>query len=443
MKNFLVGVILILAASGAAYSQARTASQIQTAPFSQLTTDLPSATVRVCINCQANAATGVCESGAYQMVATRLDDAWKCTKYDPNENGGGIWGSITGTLSNQTDLQTALNLKATLASPTFTGTVTIPTPFTLAAVSVLPTGTELNFVDGVTSAIQTQLDAKTPTSRTVSTSSPLGGGGALSGNLTLTCATCVTSAAPLTSTALVTGAGSQGSQTPSATATLDSSGNLSTAGSLATGVGGAVAGNIGLGQGTATSVAVNTIQHQAPTSVTGYNLVYPSAAGSGLLQWTNSTDVMTGTLSALTSGRVTFATTNGLLSDDADLTFATDTLTATKIIGSTSATSATYLTATNCADSAGAAACGSAAAGSVVIDAAGTSVVVSTTAVTANSQIFIQEDSSLNTRLSVTCNTVTGRLYTVTARTAATSFTITTSAAPITDPACLSYKIVN
>jgi len=26
--------------------------------------------------------------------------------------GGGTWGSITGTLSNQTDLQTALNLKA-------------------------------------------------------------------------------------------------------------------------------------------------------------------------------------------------------------------------------------------------------------------------------------------------------------------------------------------
>ena len=56
--------------------------------------------------------------------------------------------------------QTALDLKSNLASPTFTGTVTIPTPFTLGAVSVLPTGTELNFVDGVTSAIQTQIDGK-------------------------------------------------------------------------------------------------------------------------------------------------------------------------------------------------------------------------------------------------------------------------------------------
>lgn len=64
------------------------------------------------------------------------------------------------TLSS--NVQTQLTAKAPLASPTFTGTVTIPTPFTLGAVSVLPTGTELNFVDGVTSAIQTQLDGKQP-----------------------------------------------------------------------------------------------------------------------------------------------------------------------------------------------------------------------------------------------------------------------------------------
>ena len=43
---------------------------------------------------------------------------------------------------------------------TFSGTTTIATPFTLGATSVTPTGTELNYVDGVTSAIQTQLDTK-------------------------------------------------------------------------------------------------------------------------------------------------------------------------------------------------------------------------------------------------------------------------------------------
>lgn len=42
--------------------------------------------------------------------------------------GSGSWGGITGTLSSQTDLQNALNLKANLASPTFTGTVSAPTP---------------------------------------------------------------------------------------------------------------------------------------------------------------------------------------------------------------------------------------------------------------------------------------------------------------------------
>ena len=87
--------------------------------------------------------------------------------------------------------------------------------------------------------------------------------------------------------------------------------------------------------------------------------------------------------------------------------------------------------------------CSAAPAGSVTIAAAATTITVNTTAVTANSQIFVFEDSSLGTRLGVTCNTTTGRTYTVTARTAATSFVITSSAAPTTNPACLSYAIVN
>ena len=69
--------------------------------------------------------------------------------------------------------------KATMfTSPTFTGTVTIPTPFTLGAVSVTPTGTELNYVAGVTSAIQTQLDAKIPKSTIVAAGDVLVGTGA-------------------------------------------------------------------------------------------------------------------------------------------------------------------------------------------------------------------------------------------------------------------------
>ena len=41
-------------------------------------------------------------------------------------DGSAAWGSITGTLADQTDLQSALNAKAPLASPTFTGVVTTP-----------------------------------------------------------------------------------------------------------------------------------------------------------------------------------------------------------------------------------------------------------------------------------------------------------------------------
>ena len=119
----------------------------------------------------------------------------------------------------------------------------------------------------------------------------------------------------------------------------------------------------------------------------------------------------------------------------------------------TTMTGASYLTGTNCADSAGAAACGSAAAGAFVLDAAATTVVVSTTAVTANSEIFIQEDSSLATRLSISsCTPANAGLYfsRVTARTAGASFTVGTFAAatgsalaPTTNPDCFNYHIVN
>lgn len=106
----------------------------------------------------------------------------------------------------------------------------------------------------------------------------------------------------------------------------------------------------------------------------------------------------------------------------------------------------TYNTATNCSSSASPAVCGAAASGSVVVAAGATTVTVNTTAVTANSQIFIQPDDSLGTKLSVTCNT-TGTLLDaqawVSARTAATSFVVTLNAAPSVNPECFSYFIVN
>lgn len=65
------------------------------------------------------------------------------------------WGKITSGHIDGTIQPTA--------SPTFTGTITFPSPWTLGSTSVTSTGTELNYVAGVTSAIQTQLNGKQAT----------------------------------------------------------------------------------------------------------------------------------------------------------------------------------------------------------------------------------------------------------------------------------------
>ncbi len=106
--------------------------------------------------------------------------------------------------------------------------------------------------------------------------------------------------------------------------------------------------------------------------------------------------------------------------------------------------SVVYGTATNCSSSASPAVCGSAAAGSFVIAAGATTVTVNTTAVTANSSIIPIEDDSLGTKLSVTCNTATAVPEpNVTARVAATSFSVAITVTPVTNPKCYSYFIVN
>lgn len=100
-------------------------------------------------------------------------------------------------------------------------------------------------------------------------------------------------------------------------------------------------------------------------------------------------------------------------------------------------------TTTSCNSSASPAVCSAASAGSVAMATGGSTLVVNTTAVTVNSQIFVTEDSSLGTRLGITCNTTTGRVYSINARTAGTSFTIKSSANPAANKACLSYWIIN
>lgn len=63
-----------------------------------------------------------------------------------------------------TTLQSNIDLKAPIAGPTFTGTATIPTAaitsLTFNGVAITASGAEINYLDGVTSNIQTQLDGK-------------------------------------------------------------------------------------------------------------------------------------------------------------------------------------------------------------------------------------------------------------------------------------------
>lgn len=109
-----------------------------------------------------------------------------------------------------------------------------------------------------------------------------------------------------------------------------------------------------------------------------------------------------------------------------------------------------YGSQSNCADSAGDAACSAAPVGRVVVDAADTTTVVSTTAVTASSEILVRNCPYLGAALSVTCNTAELVHPEVTAISAGTSFTITTYAyatgsatAPATNPLCVCYSIIN
>jgi hypothetical protein len=93
--------------------------------------------------------------------------------------GAATWGSITGTLSSQTDLNTALGLKAPLASPALTGTPTAPTASagtnntqiatTAFVAAALPSGPVL--------ASGTAVDVNTTTTETTIATAPIPAGG--------------------------------------------------------------------------------------------------------------------------------------------------------------------------------------------------------------------------------------------------------------------------
>lgn len=112
-------------------------------------------------------------------------------------------------------------------------------------------------------------------------------------------------------------------------------------------------------------------------------------------------------------------------------------------IAGSSIVSGKYSTGTNCNSTVAPALCGSAVAGSVALPTGTSTLVVNSTSVTANSSIFVTENSWLGNRLGITCNTTTGRVYSINAVTPGASFVIKSSANPATNKACLSYWIIN
>lgn len=91
--------------------------------------------------------------------------------------GGGDAGAVT------LNVDYSAVASAVLASPTVTGTATLPSTTSIGSVS----STEIGYLDGVTSAIQTQLNAKLGTSNAaVSTATA---GSAVVRNITLSTAT--------------------------------------------------------------------------------------------------------------------------------------------------------------------------------------------------------------------------------------------------------------
>jgi hypothetical protein len=101
-----------------------------------------------------------------------------------------------------------------------------------------------------------------------------------------------------------------------------------------------------------------------------------------------------------------------------------------------------YTTNSNCSGSSSPLTCGSAAAGRVAV-AAGTNQTfqVNTTAITANSEVFVEGDPSA-TISSVTCNTSPFQPF-VTSRTAGSFFVIKISGTTSGNPICVDFFIVN
>lgn len=82
--------------------------------------------------------------------ATTTLDGIDNTAILTNKTVDGVTPTTFGYIDPTSSIQTQINTKAAISSPTFTGVVTMPTPFTLGSTSVTSTGTQLNYLNAAT-----------------------------------------------------------------------------------------------------------------------------------------------------------------------------------------------------------------------------------------------------------------------------------------------------
>lgn len=198
--------------------------------------------------------------------------------------------------------------------------------------------------------------------------------------------------------------------------------------------------NAGSNIGTFTTYEVVNCSTGMSCSKSG-SVITMTATGSGVSS-------VSGTASQITSSGGTTPT----LSLPVAITAPGSLTATTSLAATTSVSGASYLTATNCAGVGTAAnpsvvTCTAAAAGAFSCATAATTgtCTINTTAVTANSEIFVIQTSSESARLSVTCNTafdLSASAPLLASKSLGVSFTINLGTVAV-NPACFDYFIVN
>ena len=113
-----------------------------------------------------NSGTGVMTVDVNHHTGSGTYAAWTVNVGGVTPVTSTAWGAITGTLSAQTDLQTALDLKAPLASPALTGTPTAPTASAATSTTQLATTAFVTTADNLKANLASPTFTGTPAAPT-------------------------------------------------------------------------------------------------------------------------------------------------------------------------------------------------------------------------------------------------------------------------------------